>query len=107
MLEHLDTLAQTAATAISNVKFDKIVVWDGGGSGTGATAGFLQNMGRTLPPMMNVLRDIAGVELPSYLGTLGRDAENGAPVDGPLAAGSPPDAPPASAPDGAYPAPRA
>jgi len=107
MLEHLDTLAQTAATAISNVKFDKIVVWDGGGNGTGATAGFLQNMGRTLPPMMNVLRDIAGVELPSYLGTLGRDAENGAPVDGPLAAGSPPDAPPASAPDGAYPAPRA
>lgn len=80
MLEHIDTLAETAARAISNVKFDKVVVWDGG-SGDGATAGFLQNMGKTLPPMMNVLRDIAGVELPSFLGTLAKDAEgaNGAP----------------------------
>lgn len=82
MLEHLDTLATTAATAISNVKFDKVVVWDGGGGngGTGATAGFLQNMGRTLPPMMQVLREIAGVELPSYLGTLQRDEHGAAPI---------------------------
>lgn len=72
MLEHLDTLAETAATAISNVKFDKVVVWDGG-SGNGATSGFLQNLGKSLPPMMHVLRDIAGVELPGYLGTLDAD----------------------------------
>ena len=69
MLEHLDTLAQTAATAISNVKFDKVVVWDGGGA-NGGTTSFLQNMGRSLPPMMNVLRDIAGVELPGFMGTM-------------------------------------
>jgi len=50
------------------------VVWDGGSAnGTGGTAGFLQNMGRTLPPMMQVLRDIAGVELPAYLGTMAAD----------------------------------
>ncbi len=106
MLEHLDTLAQTAATAISNVKFDKVVVWDGGQGG--GTAGFLQNMGKTLPPMMNVIRDIAGVELPSFLGTLAKDAEeaNGAPrVANPPAppvppaevATMPPVAPPAGA----------
>ncbi|MHB1224587.1 MAG: flotillin family protein [Gemmatimonadaceae bacterium] len=77
MLEHLDTLAQTAATAISNVKFDKVVVWDGGsGAGGGATAGFLQNLGKTLPPMMHVLRDIAGVELPGFMGTLASDGES-------------------------------
>jgi flotillin len=71
MLEHLDTLAETSAKAISNIKFDKVVVWDGG---TGdAPAGFLQNMAKTLPPMMHVLRDIAGVELPSYLGKLGSE----------------------------------
>ena len=69
LLEHLDTLAQTAATAISNVKFDKVVVWDGG-AGSGGAAGFLQNMGRSLPPMMQVLRDLAGVEVPGYLGTM-------------------------------------
>ena len=31
MLEKLDTLAETSAKAISNIKFDKVVVWDSGG----------------------------------------------------------------------------
>jgi flotillin len=79
MLEHLDTLAETSAKAIANVKFDKIVVWDSG-QGNGATSNFLQNMSRALPPMMQVVRDIAGVELPSYLGTLAPEA---APVKDP------------------------
>src|SRR5687767_6211978 len=69
MIEHLDTLAETSAKAISNIKFDKVVVWDGGTPG-GGTSGFLQNMANTLPPMMNVLRDIAGVELPGYFGKM-------------------------------------
>jgi flotillin len=73
LLEHLDTLAETTATAISNIKFDKVVVWDGGGENGGATSGFLQNMGRTLPPMMQVLRDVAGVELPDFLGRMATD----------------------------------
>ena len=73
LLEHLDTLAETTATAISNIKFDKVVVWDGGGENGGATSGFLQNMGRTLPPMMQVLRDVAGVELPDFLGRMAND----------------------------------
>ena len=76
MAEHVPQLAETAAKAISNIKFDKIVVWEGGssaGNGTGAAAGFVQSMARSLPPMMNVLRDIAGVELPSFLGTLQPD----------------------------------
>lgn len=68
MLEHLDQLTEASSRAISNIKFDKVVVWENGaGNGTGATAGFLQNMARTLPPMMNVMRDIAGVELPNSL----------------------------------------
>ncbi|MFN2565344.1 MAG: flotillin family protein [Gemmatimonadaceae bacterium] len=70
LLEHLDTLAETSAKAISNIKFDKVVVWD---AGNGGASGFLQNMAKTLPPMMQVLRDIAGVELPSYVGTMAAD----------------------------------
>ncbi len=66
MVEHLDTLAETSAKAISNIKFDKVVVWDSGQGGKGGASGFLQSMAGTLPPMMNVLRDIAGVELPGY-----------------------------------------
>ena len=66
MVDQIPVLAESAAKAISNIKFDKVVVWDGG-NGSGAH-GFLQNMGKTLPPMMQVLRDIAGVELPGVFG---------------------------------------
>jgi flotillin len=91
LLEHIDTLAKTAATAISNVKFDKVVVWDGGAQNGGA-AGFLQNMGRTLPPMMQVLRDLAGVELPGYLGTMSGEASPSGPSarNGAADGGAPP-----------------
>lgn len=75
MLEHLDTLAHTAATAISNIKFDKIVVWDSNlASGQSATANFLHGMSRSMPPMMQVLKDVAGVELPEYLTKLTPEA---------------------------------
>ncbi|MCS6851684.1 MAG: SPFH domain-containing protein [Gemmataceae bacterium] len=72
MLEHLDHLAQTAATAISNIKFDKVIVWEGGANGTGAssTSHFLQSMARTLPPIMQIMKDIGGVELPEYFARL-------------------------------------
>jgi flotillin len=67
MLEHLDTLAETSAKAISNIKFDKVVVWDSGrDGGSGGAAGFLQSMAQTMPPIMNVLRDIGGVDLPGF-----------------------------------------
>jgi flotillin len=45
MIEQIPQLAETAARAISNIKFDKVVVWEGGnatgdGSAVGGTAGF-------------------------------------------------------------------
>ena len=76
MLEHIEQISATAATAISNIKFDKIVVWDGGASGGGkdggssATSSFLRNLAGSLPPAMHLMRDIAGVELPQYFGKL-------------------------------------
>ena len=74
MLEHLDNLAEASAKAISNIKFDKVVVWEGNGhNGASNTASFLQNMARTMPPMMQVLKDIGGVELPESLIKLGGD----------------------------------
>ena len=97
MLEHLDTLAETSAKAISNIKFDKVVVWDSGNGD--APAGFLQNMAKTLPPMMHVLRDIAGVELPNYLGKLADGSTESTPVKVPEnAPGVPGVAPAASSP---------
>ena len=79
MLEHLESLAKTSAQAISNIKFDKIVVWEGGGNGTGVnnTAQFLQGMARAMPPMMQILKDIGGIELPEYIARLNPEIPNG------------------------------
>lgn len=79
MLEHLDHLAETAATAISNIKFDKVVVWDGaggggpGGEGGSSTSRFLQSLAGSLPPTLQMMRDIGGVEMPEFLGKLVAD----------------------------------
>ncbi len=71
MLEHLDTLAETSAKAISNIKFDKVIVWENGGAnGRSSTADFLHKMAGTLPPMLQVMRDIGGVEIPESLAKL-------------------------------------
>jgi flotillin len=71
MLEHLDKLAESSAKAISNIKFDKIVVWENGGAGGRSNpADFLHKMAGTLPPMMQVMRDIGGVDIPENLARL-------------------------------------
>jgi len=81
MLEHIEKLSENAAKAIQNIKFDKIVVWDGAGSagpgGTSATAGFLKNLAGSLPPMLQMMRDIGGVKMPEYFGKLVPTAETG------------------------------
>lgn len=74
MLEHLDQLSHTAAKAISNIKFDKVIVWEGGGAnGHGSTANFLQNMAKTLPPMMQIMQEVGGVKMPEYFGKMAPD----------------------------------
>jgi flotillin len=71
MLEHFDNLVDASAKAISNIKFDKVVVWEGNGhDGQSATGNWLHNMARTLPPMMQVMKDIGGVEIPDTLVSL-------------------------------------
>jgi len=79
MVDQIPLLAESAAKAISNIKFDKIVVWEGGANGggngnaLGGTAGFIQNMAKSMPPMMDVLRSVAGVEFPAFLGTMAQE----------------------------------
>jgi flotillin len=98
MLEHMDALAEASAKAISNIKFDKVVVWEGGGNGNGSghsgTAAFLKDMARMMPPMLQVMKDIGGVEVPEYLAKLTGDAP--APTAAPVSSnGTHPAAPPA------------
>ena len=80
MLEHLPELAATASKAIANVKFDKVVVWDGGTGGKNAAANFLQGLAGGLPPMLQMMRDIGGVEMPQFLGKLVGDGSRPAPA---------------------------
>jgi flotillin len=76
MLEHFDNLVDASAKAISNIKFDKVIVWENGSqNGQTQTSNFLQNMARTLPPMMQVMKDIGGVELPESLIKFAGDGE--------------------------------
>ncbi len=83
MLEHLDHLAETAAKAIANIKFDKVIVWDGGangGAGPNGVAGFVRNMAGALPPLMQIMKDIGGVEMPEYFGRLAEQPDPGSPA---------------------------
>lgn len=77
MLEHMDKLAETSAKAISNIKFDKVVVWEGGGANGDAskTAAFLRDMARVMPPMLQVMKDVGGVEVPEFVARLTEDAK--------------------------------
>jgi flotillin len=76
MVEKLEEIVAKQVEAISKLKIDKITVWDSsGGSGTGSsTAGFVSNLIKSLPPLQEVAA-MAGVELPSYLGSMKKDSQ--------------------------------
>ena len=81
MLDHFDELVAASAQAISSIKFDKVVVWDGSngtGQGGTATANWLRNMAQTLPPMLEVMKEIGGVEFPDVLAKLSAAEEKSA-----------------------------
>ena len=76
MIEKLEDIVARQAQAISNLKIDKVTVWDsaGGGEKGSSTANFVSSLVKSLPPLQDVA-SMAGVELPSYLGKVKADAE--------------------------------
>ncbi len=51
-------------------------MWEnGGGDGKGSTSGFLSSLANTMPPMLQVMKDIGGVEFPDALATIHSDDE--------------------------------
>lgn len=67
LIEKLETLVDKQVEAISKLKIDKITVWD---SGNGqSTTQFIRGLIGSLPPLHELAKQ-AGVELPSYLGSL-------------------------------------
>ena len=73
--EQLPNLVHEQVNAISNLKIDKVTVWDGGKNADGktGTADFLSGLISALPPLHELARN-AGLGLPAYLGKLQQEA---------------------------------
>jgi len=71
IIEKLEKVVELQTEAIRNIKIDKITVWEGGNNqgGKTSTANFLSGMMQSLPPIHDVA-SMAGIDLPSYLGTV-------------------------------------
>jgi flotillin len=66
--DKMEDIVKVQVEAIKNLKIDKVTVWDSGaGKGTSSTAGFLSGLMKSIPPMSDLF-NMAGMELPEYLG---------------------------------------
>jgi flotillin len=68
--DKLPELVKTQVDAIKNIKIDKVTVWEGGNQQEGegnSTSKFISGLYKAVPPM-NDLFNMAGMDLPSYLG---------------------------------------
>ena len=68
--DKMEELVKIQVQAIQDLKIDKITVWDNGSTspdGKNATANFVSGLMKSVPPM-NELFDMAGMQLPKYLG---------------------------------------
>ncbi|MCB9263114.1 MAG: flotillin family protein [Flavobacteriales bacterium] len=76
--DKLHELVELQAKAISNIKIDKVTVWDSGKNedGTNSTSNFLSGMYKSVPPLQDLL-NMAGMQLPEYL--KGKDLEEKTP----------------------------
>jgi flotillin len=74
LIEKLESLVAKQTEAISNLKIDKITVWENGGAENGgAMSNFVRNFIGTLPPIHELASQV-GIELPHYLGNLSKES---------------------------------
>jgi flotillin len=67
--EQLPALVHEQATAVSNLKIDKITVWDGGKGADGktSTADFVSGLMGSLPPLHELAGNV-GIKMPAFAG---------------------------------------
>ncbi|MEZ4981598.1 MAG: hypothetical protein R2769_08435 [Saprospiraceae bacterium] len=68
--DKLPELVKTQVEAIKGIKIDKVTVWEGGNQKDGegnSTSKFISGLYQSVPPM-NDLFNMAGMDLPNYLG---------------------------------------
>ncbi|HZV70491.1 MAG TPA: SPFH domain-containing protein [Saprospiraceae bacterium] len=68
--DKLPELLKIQVEAIKNIKIDKVTVWEGGNhEGNGSnTSNFIAGMYKSVPPLSELF-NMAGMDLPSFLGT--------------------------------------
>ncbi len=73
LIEKLENIVAKQVEAISNLKIDKVVVWDSGDGARGSsTANFASSLIKSIPPLHDIA-EMAGVELPGFLGKIKAD----------------------------------
>ena len=76
--DKLPELVRTQVEAVKNIKIDKITVWDqagsGGANGSTSTSNFISGLMKSVPPLQDLF-NMAGMELPSYLGNDDKKAD--------------------------------
>ena len=68
--DKLEDLVKTQVEAIKNIKIDKVTVWENGSGSEGegnATSKFVSGLYKSVPPMSDLF-NMAGMDLPQYLG---------------------------------------
>jgi len=68
--DKLPELVKTQVEAIKNIKIDKVTVWEGGNQAEGegnSTSKFISGLYKSVPPMSDLF-NMAGMDLPGYLG---------------------------------------
>ncbi len=77
--DKLPELVKTQVEAVKNIKIDKVTVWEGGNQQEGegnSTSKFISGLYKSVPPM-NDLFNMAGMDLPGYLGKGKKEEEDG------------------------------
>ena len=75
LTDKMEDLIRIQVEAVKNVKIDKVTVWDSGAGkdGKSATAGYISGLMKSIPPL-NEMFQMAGMELPPFLGSEKKEA---------------------------------
>ncbi|HHT16651.1 MAG TPA: flotillin family protein [Papillibacter sp.] len=78
--DKIEDLVKIQVEAVKNLKIDKVTVWDGmgGQNNTSSTANFVSGLFKSLPPI-NDLLNMAGLNLPEFLGKPSEEKAEGEP----------------------------
>ena len=80
LADKMEDLMKIQVEAIRDLKIDKVTVWDSGAGtntdGKGSTANFISGLMKSVPPM-NEIFEMAGMQLPEFLGKKMEPTEDG------------------------------